>query len=268
MDKIEQIENLMYSYNDWSRVAHGKGPNYCFEIEKNDQILFYFGANHSRDINNLQYEKLRKYWQNFFEKTKGLDSIVLVEGGTRQVHENEELAARRDSEAGFITLLANRVGIVTNSPEPNPLDERRYVLKNFSEDELDYYYFSRLVNAWHSMLEPKSSFEKYIERYSQKKPEIKNWKDYGFPLKKMREVHQKILKSDFAQNDKELFSLLVNPTKKENPLYQVVRATSTYRNIFVVQEIEKLWHDNKNIFVVYGGAHPILQEPALRTLLK
>jgi len=268
MDKIQQIENLMYSYGDWNKVARGKGQNYCFEIEKKNQSLFYFGANHSRDINDPQYEKLQAYWQKFFEKTKEKNSIVLVEGGARQIHENEELAVRRDSEAGLITLLASKAGITTYSPEPDPLDERKYILEKFSEDELNYYYFSRLVNAWHNMPEPKSPFEKYIERYSQKKSEIKNWADYGFPLEEMKKVHRKIFKRDFDQNDKDLFALLINPTKEENPLHQVVRATSTYRNICVVQEIEKLWMDGKNIFVVYGGAHPILQEPALRKLLQ
>lgn len=266
MNKPEQIESLMHSYDDWNTVGKVKYP-YHFEIQKGNQYLYYFGANHSRDLKNKQYPILKKYWQEFLEKTKGANAVVLVEGGERQVHENEELAVRRDSEAGFITLLAHKAGITTYSPEPDPLNERKYILEKFSEDELNYYYFSRLVNAWHNMPGPKLPFEKHIERYSQKKPEIKNWADYGFPLEEMKKVHQKILKSDFDQNDKDLFMLLINPTKKENPLHRVVIATSTFRNISIVQEIERLWKDGKNIFAIFGSAHPILQEPALRKLL-
>jgi hypothetical protein len=268
MSRFEKIEKLLYSYEDWNTVARGKTPHYYFEIKKDNQSFFYFGANHSRDIHNSQYKKLKLYWKRFLEETKGENAVVLVEGGVRKIYKNEELAVKGDSEAGFITLLASKVGIPTFSPEPDPLDERDYILKKFSEDELNYYYFSRLANAWNMALEPKASFEEYIGRYSERKSKIKNWLDFGFPLKEMKEIHKKIIKNNFDKNNKELFALLINPTKKENPIRQVVIANSTYRNICVVQEVEKLWNKGKNIFIVYGGAHPILQEPALRELLK
>ena len=260
-------ESLLYSYYNWSTVAKNKGSGYHFEINKNNQVLFYFGANHSRDKNDPQYEKIRNYWQKFLDKTGGKNSIVIVEGGVRQVHENEELAIKRDSDPGFITFLADKSGISTDSPEPDPSEQRRYLLKSFSEDEIDYYYFACLVNQWLRYQEPKPLFEKYMERYAQQKEEITNWAHHGFPLESMKRIHKKLFNSDFDENDKEFFGLIINPTKKDNPLQKVVVANSTHRNVHMVREIEKLWEKGKSIFIVYGSAHAILQEPALRKLL-
>lgn len=264
----EEIEQLLYSYDDWSVVAQGKvGGPYCFDILQGQQTLFYFGANHSRDINNLQYEKLRKYWQRFLDVNNSADVLVFVEGGERIVHETEELAVRRDSEAGFITLLAHRVGITTYSPEPGAVEERKYLLSKFSEENIDYYYFARLVNQWHNYPEPKADFNAYIGRYTEHKEPMTNWSYHGFPLERMKTIHEKLFGASFDERDKELFALLINPTRKDNPLRDVVIGSSTFRNIHMVQEIKRLWDDGKSLFVVYGSAHAILQEPALRKLL-
>jgi transcription elongation factor GreA-like protein len=54
-----------------------------FEIINDKQALFYFGANHSRDVNNPQYSALKEYWNKFLSVTNNKDKIIFVEGGKK-----------------------------------------------------------------------------------------------------------------------------------------------------------------------------------------
>jgi hypothetical protein len=105
-------KNLLLPREKYAEVSkqYGQSP-FTFEIEKEGQILFYFGSNHSHDQNNHQYPILRKYWDRFLVTTEGKDKIVLVEGGSRKVEKDEETAITRGAEASFVTLLAHKSNI-------------------------------------------------------------------------------------------------------------------------------------------------------------
>lgn len=55
---------------------------------------------------------------------------------------------------------------------------------------------------------------------------------------------------------------------KQTVLNQVARATSQYRDAFMVSEIAKALETHKKIFVVFGASHAVMQEPALRELIQ
>lgn len=73
-------QSLLLPREKYFEAARARGQFPSFEIEKHNQILFYFGANHSRDPQNGQYSELKKYWDEFLRKTNGKNSIVLIEG--------------------------------------------------------------------------------------------------------------------------------------------------------------------------------------------
>lgn len=252
MTTFQEICRLLYTYDDEEYKERAWTPNYSFEIKGTNRFLYYFGANHSRNSDDPQYDRLRKYWADFLEKTKGINAVVFIEGGIRNVRDNEKNSIQLDSEAGFITLLSDKAGIARYCPEPLPEDIKRYVLSTFSEDELNYYYFARTVSQWNRIPEPRPPFEHYVQ---------------GFSIEELKRLHSKITSTEFNENDRELFDLLSNPTKLNNPLYKLIRAFGVYRNAYIVQEIEKTWKEGKSMFIVYGGSHAILQERALRTLL-
>lgn len=83
----------------------------------------------------------------------------------------------------------------------------------------------------------------------------------------MEQIHKTIFDTDFSLEDKNFFFSIINPTKEKSIINKVSRTCSTFRNIHVTMEIEKLWNQGKNIFIVFGAGHLILQEPALRKLL-
>lgn len=57
---MEEIKQSLMTYEEYKQT-HVQTP-YSFKIEKNGQRIYYFGSNHSTDLNNEQYEQLRKFW--------------------------------------------------------------------------------------------------------------------------------------------------------------------------------------------------------------
>lgn len=267
MDKMEQIKALMHSYADWQTVGNKKQP-YHIELQKGNQYFYYFGANHSRDPQNFQYPELKKYWQEFLEKTHSTNIIVLVEGGIRKVRENENEAIQKDSEAGLITFLATQAGVHSDSPEPSRNEERNELTKQFTKEEVQYYYFARVAHQWDGLPNPRPSFEEYMGRFLGRDKLGSNWPDFDFSMENMKQIHKTIFDTALDENNKEFFYSIINPTSEKSVINKVARACSTIRNIYTILKIEEFWRQHKNIFVVFGMAHLILQEPALRELLK
>jgi len=259
----KEIESFLYSYDDWKSVAK-KWP-YCFEIEEKGQLLYYFGANHSHDPSNEQFPILREFWGKFLEKTDSKNAVVFVEGGLRKASKDEEMTIRDNGEGGLITWLANNSKISTHCPESNRGEEMKYLLEKFSKDEIEYYYFVRGIHSG-NRLNPRPNFEEYANKCLARDKTESGWGEFDFSLGNMKKIHKNIFGTDFNENEEK--QSYVNPVSENSVINKVARACSTYRNVHIVSEILKFWQEGKNIFVVFGGSHAVLQEPALRRLLK
>jgi hypothetical protein len=261
-----RILSLMHSPDDWKTIGNKPTP-YYYEIDGTNQSLCYFGANHSRDISDVQFMKLEEYWELFVTNNEGVDKVVLVESRLRKLWGDKETAVINDSEAGYITLLASKENVSILCPEPDRKMERDYLLQKYSKDQIQYYYFARIIHVWHRIPEPRESFEDFIK---DKLYHLSNddWAGYDFSLEHMKVIHKNIFSRDFDENDIDFIKSIVNPMTDKSIINNVARDCSVYRNIHIVYKIIELWNENKSIFVVFGLSHAVLQEPALKHLLK
>lgn len=241
---------------------YGRGPT-TFEIENKKQVLFYFGANHSRNPADPQYPALKKYWGRFLEITKDKDKLVLVEGRLRPLIEDEEKAIVNGSEGSFITLLAHRAGVPVACPDISD-DKLLARLSNLNKDEVLLYWFLSWLNNFQKHADPKPDFEKSAKIWCENQKSRKMWKNTKISLPRLKELYKKILGKDFYE--KENPNNLINPNKTETPINKVARALSDLRDTSIATEIVRYWNDDKSIFVVFGRGHLIIQEPALRKL--
>ncbi len=233
---------------------------YFFQIKKNQQCLFYIGSKHSFDPDNIQNQIIKKHWQEFLRQTGIKNCIALNEGGERELADTEKESIKKGGEAGLLTWLAKKDHINIYSPEPNHNFELEQLLKNFSKDEVIYYYFARLVDQWHRIGKP--DFTNYLEGYLKRLELETNWTDYEFSIKNMIKIHDKTHDHKFNKDDQTCVH------NDANPIYsKVASACSHIRDTFIVSEIKRLWEEGKNIFIVYGSGHFIVQRPALETLL-
>ncbi|HEY4516050.1 MAG TPA: hypothetical protein VJH67_02590 [Candidatus Paceibacterota bacterium] len=243
---------------------HGRAP-FMFEIENYKQLLFYFGANHSRDPNDSQYSVLRKYWNKFLKSTEDRDRIVLVEGGLRRPANNEEKAIKEDSEAGLVTFFAHQANIPVDCPDIIDNDLVK-LLPNNSKEVVLLYYFLSFANQWRGQSDPKPDFEKYTSSWLETQNKRKIWEGMDTSFERMKQLYKENIGKEFDQNDN--FNDLVNPNRTETAVNKIARAQSDLRDANVASEIERYWNEGKSIFVAFGSGHLIIQEPALKKVLK
>lgn len=260
------VSTLLLPREKYTEVEqrYGRGPT-TFEIEGKKQVLFYFGANHSRNPADPQYPALRKYWNRFLETTKrSKDKVVLVEGRLRPLIENEEEAIINGSEGSLITLLAHKASVPVACPDISD-DNLIECLPNLNKNEVLLYWFLNWLNNFQKHADPKPDFEKSAKIWCENQKSRKLWKDTEISLPKLKELYKKILDKNF--DEKENPNDLVNPNKTETSINKIARALSDLRDTNIVTEIVRYWNEGKSIFIVFGRGHLIIQEPALRKLL-
>ena len=238
---------------------------YVFEVKNGEKKLVYFGAKHFYDPEDEQVEEVSRAWEDFLKRTAGQDALVLVEGGTRDVAINEVTAIERDGEAGLISYLAAQAGVSVESPEPPKSYEIDELLKSFKKEEILYYYFARAVAQWHRT-DKSVDWESYIRQIlSDEARGLGYQSDF---LGVISEIHHRIFSAKLDVNDEDHFNQAEDPTVITSVSSEVARATSILRDQYILGEVEKKWKEGKSLFVVYGGTHAVMQEPALRALLE
>ena len=259
------IENLLLSSDEMAEKYRELGKDYdypyVFKISKNGQRLYFLGSKHLFDPEDKQFEAIRKYWQEFLEETDMENCVVLVEGWDSFVEKTENRAKKRH-EAGFTNFLASKEDLVSYTPEPSRLEVAKKLLKKFSDDEVMYSYFAQFATQWHRM-KKKPSFEEYIDASMKVCKRQLEMKGYDISLENFTRLHDETHDHTFDKNNRGCFYNDHNPVTND-----VSREEGLIRDLHMVSEIKRLWDEGKNIFIVYGSGHAIIQEPALKKLLK
>lgn len=242
----------------------GRGP-IILEIENERQSLFYFGANHSRNPADPQYQTLRECWQKFLKKTENRDRIVLVEGRLRQLVEDEEKAIVAGAEGSLITLFAHKANVPVSCPDLSD-EELMNRLSNIPKQEFLLYRFLGYVHNFQTHADPKPDFEKSVENWfaGQKGREL--WRDTDVSFSAMKSLYKKVLGKEFNENENQ--NGFLNPNKNETSVNYIARSQSDLRDFNIASKIEHYWNEGKSIFVVFGKGHLIIEEPALKKLLR
>lgn len=235
---------------------------YFYQISQSNQILYFIGPHHTYDPEDPQIETIKRYWNDFLKVTMKQSCITLTEGGKRRVAKSEREAVLNDAEAGLVTYLCAKESIENISPEPDCNDEINELLKTYTKEEIALYDFVRVIAQWNRLKE-KPDVENYIQTFSKKYFERLQWNDFNFSTKNLISLFKINYKVPFEPNNYEVFHMLSSPQQSK-----VAEASSRIRDTFILETIRNLWKQSKNIFVVYGSAHAITLEPALKKLLQ
>jgi len=235
-----------------------------FEITNGNQVLYYFGANHSPDINNPQYPALKVYWEKFLESSKERERIVLVEGGLRSLAEDEVIAIKKGSKGAFITFLAHKENVPIASPDISD-SELVNKLPDINREEFLLYWFLSYVDHFRRIPEPKPDFNEYFIKWSENEKQRELWDGIDISLEYLKDLYKKVLGKDFYEKDNH--NDIVNPNKTETRINEIARKQSDLRDANIVKEIENYWKEGKSIFVVFGRGHLIIEKPALKKVI-
>lgn len=251
-------EKFAEAQNKW-----GKSP-IMMEIENDRQSLLYFGANHSLDPKNHQYPILKEYWEGFLKKTKDRERIILIEGGLRPLAIDEDSAVK-NAEAGYITFISKSSNTPISSPDINE-DELSKILPDLNKEEFLLYWFLVLVDTYQRFADPKPDFNKYFDNWCKYQQGKEMWKGIEISFDHLINQYKNIIGKDFSVEESQ--NIHTNPNITSTIINEIARRSSDARDENIVQEILKYWNEGKSIFIVFGNGHLIIQEPALRKILK
>jgi hypothetical protein len=268
---------------EYSKLEHF--TPYLYELKTGEKKLYYFGAYHSRNPNDVIFSEI----ENKFNEVN--PDMVLIEGMSnvhqeRESFEKNEFAPGEDEEtvrkkiidiageSGFALLLASKKGIDCESPEPKDEDMYNDLLeKGFSRDDIFAEQVFLVLPQYHRQTEQKG-FKGYAEFFIDSFKKATNWEDFDYLYEHALEAAQKAIGKDIDVEHDEYTLDYVDPIPWDNKkdaqtvLNEIARATSQYRDRFMVSEIAKLLKTHKKIFVVFGASHAVMQEPALRELIR
>ncbi len=260
---IAQQWSIM-SYQEYAKTKHARP--YTFSLSDQNHYVYYFGANHSLNPDDQQYPVLEAFWQEFLNKTRGRNCVVLVEGSLRPLKHCKEEAILGGAEGTYITLLAEREKIDILCPEPQQTWLTKELLKEFPEEEVAYAFFAQDV-FWHLKAEKiRRNFNKDLA-IKEDISELQKYFGTTYTLELLKDIHQKIFSKSFDDSlHEDIFYRITNPVEEETIINKVISRKSMLRDTAIVNCIEDLIGQNKNIFVVYGCTHAIMQEAAIKTI--
>ncbi len=252
----------LMSYEEYRKNKH-KIP-YTLILESDSNLLYYFGERHSFNPDDEQWIEEKKFWQDFLEKTAGQKRIVFIEGNKRPYEETEEQSIINHGGMGLATYLAHQENIEIYSPEPDGKYERDEMEKIFSREQIQYYYFARIVLQWCRKQDPKPNFEEYIAEYLKRDKTESGWGDFDFSLEAMKNIHFDIFNTVFDEKDIGFFESIINPGVKNTDINQVSGMSMVIRDEYIVKEIQRYIDNGFSIFAQFGCSHVVIQEPLLR----
>jgi hypothetical protein len=248
-------KNFLLPREKYARASKEYGPSpFTFESEKDGQVLFYFGANHSNDPENHQYPVLQKYWEEFLERTEGKERLVLVEGSLRLVAPSEKEAIEKSSEGGWVTYFAHRESVPVACPDISTDD----FAKMMPELDKEQWVLTSFLRWFDSSKKNLGEICEILKR-----------KEYAKGVEvtpdNLKTLYKHYIGKDFNENESQNY--LVDPNRDGAITNKLAREHSDLREVKIVEEIERYWKEGKSIFIAFGSGHLIIQRPALEMLL-
>lgn len=234
---------------------------YFFFLKKNNAVLFYLGIQHSWNPANQQFNFIKEKWEEFLKIAK--NPLVVVESPGWKVYKTETEAILKGGEINFMAYLCHQKNIAISCFEPDRGSEMSSLSKQFSKEQIAYYYFARVVAQWHRLTQ-KPEINAYLLEFLQRDEKISGWNNFVFSIEQMGKINQQLFKTKLNFNDADFFKKIENPTREDNPLKNVVRASGKYRDQTIVDGIKNAWNKERDLFILYGKGHARNHEKTLR----
>lgn len=254
------------SYDQYAEIAPRlQDGTYVLEIQQADQCMLFYGSCHATDVEHPEFQDMEERWQKFI--TKWPQPVALVEGNFDQAPFDETVDAEEAIKAGgeleFLVHLARKDGIELASPEPDRAGEANEVAKSFDRSTVAFFYFIRQIGAWISM-HKKPGIRAEATRLLGIMKETYQWDDIDLSIEAMEAIHQQLFGKALPWDDGEWIDTIVTPATTDFVTNEIARTSGEVRDEHILDQIIGYWKAGKSPFIVFGSAHAIRLEPALR----
>ena len=257
--------NLLLTDEEYLQKFAGKHETpYIYELLRGNQALFYFGVRHSRKPDDPQWSQLADEWGKFIAAT-GEKRAIMFEGGQIPTStEERDEAIRKFGESGALLFIARDAGAELSWPDPTMAQEAEKLQTMFEAAQVAYFFFARSAGAW-----LRSGTMGTFDEVLTKAATATSARIPGAPadVGAYSAIHKTIFGHPLESAQQEQLIRASAPVYHDSVINDIARADSRFRNERIVTEVEKFWNKGYSIFMLFGAAHAVIQEPALRALV-
>jgi hypothetical protein len=266
--KVKNNKVNILSYDEYAEIEkQGFDMPYVVEVGQGSRRLLFYGSEHTNDPEHAQFQDLEERWKRFTSETS--QPIALVEGRFDGVPENETIdmatSIKSGGEAQFVVHLARRDDVEVVSPEPDRVWEANELAKEFGRDNVTFYYFIRQVGWWNRFTE-KPDIKAEAAKMLELMKSAYKWDDVDFSVERMEAIHQELFGKSLSWDDTQWVYDITTPTPIDYVTNEISRRSGELRDEYILHQVEQYWQSGKSSFAVFGSAHAIRLEPALRKI--
>ncbi len=273
---IENLKDLILTNEEYRNHPFANTEDersYVFEINSGEKKIFYYGSSHTNESNDLIFKEIKKEFDRInpdIVYIEGWQSINNKKDAVREFVKKESLdETKLEGENHFTLKLGIDAGKDFESPEPDFSKEIVYLLeKGFSKKDIFFFYIYRDIDQYQRQHKERKLEEckKYIES------EFKIFRrDSGWDGAELDLLEKEIV-AELDVHNVDKYHLQVDPIPWEGQpqtvLNEVSRNSSHFRDEYIFERITEGLKKYNTIFVVYGSAHAVKQESALRALFE
>ena len=265
---------------EYAQTAFAKDPiadTYQYEITQGDKKLVFVGSLHTNKLEHPVFEQI----QNIFNQTH--PDMVYVEGYTNLAARHETVRIRLqnktvdevkvEGESHFTLKLAVEADVDFDSPEP-PFSEEvaSLVSAGYTKSDIYRFYQYRIVVQYQREQRDQNKevsdagCRSYLTPFLKLFQEESGWSDVDL------HTFETQLFSELEITNTQKYTDLVTPVPVEGQytsiLNEISSRSSDYRDAHIFDQLADGLKKYDSLFNVYGSAHAVRLEPALRALMQ
>ena len=244
-------------WQEYSRL-HPNWP-YVVRINSPRTKLVYYGASHTYSPDDPQLIEIEKLWVEFHPE------LAFNEGGNPPIEKSRDDAVKKYGEPGLIRFLAHRDHVPVTSIDQSRAEEVAFLLKRFSPERVKLFFILRVV-AQQIQNHPNDSLEDELKRVFAIFNDTPGLNVTPASIVELETSYTRTFPNggDYKKASLSWF----DPVKSENFLNEISRQLNIYRDQYMVALIARHVMEGQRVFAVVGGTHVVMQESALRKLLR
>lgn len=249
--KFEELDKLNPTYP------------YTFKLENGNKSLLYYGTKHIFNPDDPEFDEIRKQFAEFKPQ------LALWEGSVDMDLSSEDNAKRKGGEAGYLNYLAKQAGIPTKNLDVPMEVDLNFQAEKFGKEAAFAFFCLRQMNTLSRMVDQGQVVNEHkvkfgLENRIKELEEKSEWSDFDFSLENLKKIFkgllQENLKLDISKWNKEWLGQHYH----HSVLNEIFRSSIEFRDIYTVNFIIEQFKEYDRIFVLMGGSHAYMEEPALR----
>ncbi|MDH4270643.1 MAG: hypothetical protein OEW18_01565 [Candidatus Aminicenantes bacterium] len=195
-------------------------------------------------------------------------SCILVEGGFNARTYSAEDEAKLDGESAFASFVARELKIPCGDIEPSDAETNAYLLKNHSAESILAMYMIRQMHQIRRESENESiDFNDYFLTFL--KSDIRDGlPEFELSAKTVADLIEPYVGHRVDQGNWRRVNTYEIIYRDSGKLHRVWQEAYQFRNIHVLELLERLYRSYDHIFIVMGFDHAEDLSPELRRLFK